>query len=645
MLVLHSWLKEYVGEALPDAKKVEDLLTFHAFEIEGVEEKEGETVIDVDVLPNRASDCLSHRGIARELATLLAVQLKNDPLAKKPELAATDKISINIADSAACPRFTLSLIAGVEVKESPDWLKARLQALGQRPINNIVDATNYVMLAIGQPMHAYDADKFPKKDGQWQFAVRFAKEGESVSLLAEGGKDEDRTAELTGTELLIVDGSTNTPVGLAGIKGGRFAELTENTTNIIVEAAHFDPATIRKTARRLGILTDASKRFENEPVRELPLYAQAEIVALIKKIAGGTYEGLVDVYPEKWKAVSTVVRVKKVNALLGLSLSDKEVKSIILRTGASVEEQEEGVLIVTAPWERTDLQIEADYIEEVGRIHGLLNIKSAVPEKVPLAEINKKQYYTEKLRMALMEAGFSEVVTSSFQKKAKIQLQNALASDKSYVRNTLKKNITAVLDANIAHVDLLGIPDVRVFEIGTVFDKTEDGVGEHVALALGARTKGNGYNPKDDKVLQEGITSAETVLGEKLEWEIEKGVAELDLSAVLAQLPKPEAYDPLPEKERVTYKTIVPYPAVARDIALWVAGGVAAEVVAEKLTAAAGPLLVRHDLFDTFAKDGKTSYAFRLAFQSPEKTLTDEEVNTQMDAVYKVAEAEGWEVR
>lgn len=645
MKIVHSWLKDYLGEALPSAAELDDLFTYHAYEVEGMEEQEGETVIDLDVLPNRSSDSLCHRGVARELATLLDVSLEHDPLAKRPDLSVTDKIKINIADGVACPRFTLTLIEGVEVKESPVWLQTRLKALGQRPINNIVDATNYVMFALGQPMHAYDADKFPQQDGKWQFDVRFAKEGETVSLLAEGGKDEDRIVELTGTELLIADGSSDTPVGLAGIKGGRFAELTKDTTNIIVEAAHFSPVTIRKAARRLGIITDASNRFQNEPSRELPLYAQAEVVSLIRDIAGGELDGLVDEYVERWQPISTEVRVEKANALLGLSLTETEVKGIIERTGATVEGKEAGVLIAIAPWERTDLNIEADYIEEVGRIHGLSKIEPIAPEAVSLIEVNKRQYYGEKVRHALMEVGFSEVITSSFLKKAEIQLQNALASDKSYIRNTLVKNITGVLDANFVHCDLLGIKDVRVFEIGAVFDKTQSGVGEHVALTLGARTKGNGYNPKDDKVLEEGMKAVEEKLGDKLEWQIEKGVAELNFSAVLEKLPESTAYEPYEDKAVVTFQPIVPYPAVARDIALWVAGGDGAEEVANKLIAAAGPLLVRHDLFDTFEKDGRTSYAFRLVFQSPEKTLTDEEVNKVMDEVSAVAEKEGWEVR
>jgi phenylalanyl-tRNA synthetase beta chain len=645
MEIVQSWLKDYLGKKLPSSKELDDLFTYHSYEVEGIEEREGETVIDLDVLPNRSSDSLSHRGVARELATLLDTTLENDPLAQEPNLPKTDKIEIKIADSVACPRFTLSLIIGVEVKESPEWLQKRLKALGQRPINNIVDATNYVMYALGQPMHAYDADKFPQKDGRWQFDVRFAEESEKVSLLSEGGKGEDRVVELKGTDLLIVDGSSNVPVGLAGVKGGRFAEMDAGTKNIIIEAAHFHPSTIRKTARRLGILTDASRRFENEPSRELPPYAQKEIIELITKIAGGECEGMTDVYLEKYEPVTTTVRIEKVNALLGLSLTSEEIQKIIERTGSEVQSKDKKFLSVTAPWERTDLNVEVDYVEEVGRIHGLSGIDPIAPETLLLPEVNKKQYYSERVRQALVQVGFSEIITSSFLKKAKIQLQNALASDKSYVRNTLVKNINAALDANISHTDLLGLPDVRVFEIGTVFDKTETGVGEHVSLGLGARTKGNGYNQKDDKVLQEGIIAVEEALGEKLDWQTEKGVSECNFGAALKVLPVPDSYEQLSEQPPVTFRSISPYPAIARDVALWVGTPESSEVVLAALLEVAGDLCVRQTLFDTFTKDGRTSYAFRFVFQAKNRTLTDDEVNDVMETIYKVAKEKGWEVR
>jgi phenylalanyl-tRNA synthetase beta chain len=645
MKVVYSWLEYYVGKELPAPEKIEELLSLHAFEIEEVTEVAGEVVIDVDVLPNRAADALSHRGIAREIATILGVSLIDDPLRGSAEFVALEDIVINIADTAACPRFTASLITDVEVKESPKWLQQRLEAMGQRPINNIVDATNYVMYALGQPMHAYDADKFPKVDGVWQFGVRYAKGGETIALLPESTKDEDRVVELTGSELLIVDGSTDIPVGLAGIKGGRHAELDADTTNVIIEAASFHPTVIRKTARRLGILTDASKRFENAPSAKLPLYAQREIIALITKIANGKFVGLAEAGEQVAEAPTVTVMPERVNALLGLSLRPKEIVDIIARTGATVVALSDGTLQATGPWERKDLLIEEDYIEEVGRIYGLANIESVKPEERAITEVNMRQYYSERVRQALLAVGFSEVITSSFQKKGKIQLQNALASDKSYLRESLKKNIAGVLDANYVHTDLLGLSDVRVFEIGTVFEKTESGVSEHLSLALGARTKGNGYSLKDDQIVTLGQEAVAKALDIELSWVVEKGIAELDLSAVIGDLTVQSVYEQLPERKDISYTPISQYPAIARDVALWVASDEEAIEVATVLVGAAGELLVRHTLFDTFEKEGRTSYAFRLVFQSNVRTLTDSEVNGIMEHVYKAVTEQGWEAR
>lgn len=644
MLVVHNWLKDYIGNSIPPAEEIEKLLTFHSFEIEGVEMVGENQVIDVDVLPNRSSDCLCHRGIAREIATLIGKDLENDPLQKEITLTETDLITVDIQDHEACPRFTASLLTGIEVKDSPKWLQDRLTALGQRPINNIVDATNYVMYAIGQPLHAYDADKFPQVDGAWQFSVRFAKEGEVVSLIAEGGKDEDRDVTLKGHELLIVDMSSDTPIGLAGVKGGRFAGVDENTTKIIIEAAHFDASLTRKTARGLGIVIDASKRFENECSRELPPYAQQEIIKLIADIAGGACEGVLDVYLETKKNPEVIVRPGKVNALLGLDLSVEQMVSVLKRVGVQVTEKD-GVLLCTGPWERTDLNIEVDFTEEIGRVHGFDQVESVLPEVAPLTELNARHYYSEQVRGVLLSLGFSEVITSSFRKKDLVKLHNALASDKGCLRSNLMKGIEIVLEKNAGFTDLLGIGDVRVFEIGTVFHKTDTNVVEHVSLALGVRTKITGYNPKDDKPLQEALATLEETLGITLNTKIEKGIAEVNFTEVFEALPKPTAYEPVPQAPEIAYKPFSLYPAMTRDIAMWVPEESVVGEVSAVLERAAGSLLVRITHVDSFTKDGRTSLAFRLVFQASDRTLTDDEVNAIMAGVYKKAEEEGWETR
>lgn len=645
MIVSYNWLKEYLGDTAPSAEEVATLLTFHAFEIDGIEVVGDDTAIDVNVLPNRGSDCLCHRGIARDIASITGAPLVYDPLATKPALPAIESIAVTIEDEELCPRFTASLISGVQVGPSPQWLQDRLRTLGQRSINNIVDATNYVMYAIGQPLHAYDATKFPKgPEGTWQFIVRKALPGETVSLLSEGGKEGDRVVELKGGELLIVDGTTGTAIGLAGVKGGRFAGVDDTTTTIIVEAAHFHPTHTRITARGLGIVIDASKRFENEPARELPLYGQAEIITLITDIAGGQCEGVLDVYLTRKDNQSVLVRPAAVNARLGLALSDEAIVNILKRVSLSVEETAEGVLC-TAPFERTDLIAEVDYIEEVGRLYGYEHVAAVIPEAVPLAEINTRHYYSEQIRETLLALGYAEVITSSFQKKDEVQLANALAADKTCLRSSLRKNIEDVLDRNAHFTDQLGTGDTRVFEIGTVFHKGEGVVAEYVSVAIGVRLRPSGYSGKEDKVLAAAVTALEASLGVTIAVHAAKGVAEFNLTSMLAALPVPTAYQPTAVAEAITYQAFSVYPAVSRDIAMWVDGEPEVEEIAAVLRAAAGPLLARLTHVDTFTKDGRTSLAFRLVFQSSEKTLTAEEVHSFMENVYQVAAQEHWEVR
>ena len=633
MKVLHEWLAEYLGDSTPTPEKIEELLTFHAFEIEGVE---GE-VIDVDVLPNRSSDCLCHRGIARELGTLLNVPLANDLLAQKPEMSETDKLKVSIADEKGCGRMGLALMEGVEIKESPAWLKNRLEALGQRSINNVVDATNYVMLSLGQPLHAYDAAKIAQEDGVWHMGVRYAKEEEEITTLT------NDTYELSEDVQVIENVAEGTVLSLAGIKGGRVAEVESGTTTIILEAANFDSTITRLSAQKLRLQTDASKRFENSPSPELIPYALHEVAKLIKDIAGGELVGWQDVYPVSQEEVRTTLTLAKTNALLGLSLSAAEVANILSRLGIAYMEEDE-VFTVISPWERTDLHIEEDYIEEIGRVHGYNHVQSVVPETVPLAEVNPRQYYSEKVRKVLLDLGYSEVITSSFRKKDKVRLLNALASDKGYLRSSLVKNLTEVLDKNMPLVDVLGTNDVRVFEIGTVFSKGEKTVEEHISLAWGVRTKQTGYTPKDDALIEEAKNALEESLGVSLEVSMEKGVAEVHFSHVIDSLPVPTAYEPFEKKEDIVYKPFSLYPHTSRDIALWTEG-VSADEVEEVLRNEAGDLCIRITLFDEFSKDGRTSYAFRLVFQSQEGTLTDGEVSPIMERIYSVVSEKGWEVR
>lgn len=644
MLVSYNWLKDYLGEDLPSVNQVVELLTKHSFEVESTEDKDGDTVIDLKILPDRAGDCLSHRGVARELATLISKSLINDPFMVSEVLPKSDQFKITIENHSFCPRFMLAKIDNIKVKPSPDWLVKRLSAIGQKSINNIVDATNYVMFALGQPLHAYDADLFSKtKEGQYHFLIRQARAKEIVSLLGDKNINDDRQVELSGSELLIVDGEKDLAIGLAGVKGGKCASINSETKNIIIEAAHFDSVTVRQTAKKHGIATDAVKRFENNPSVALPYFAIINIVNLIKEIAEGDLIGVADEYKNPILTKPVLVRLKRINQILGLELSSEEVSDILKKLGVKPEVVAEGFL-VTAPQERQDLLLEVDYIEEVGRIHGLNNIKSLKPIETILPTISKNYYYSQKIRDLLIQQGFSEVLTSSFRKKDEIQLQNALASDKSYLRSSLLPTLDEVLKKNIQNVDILGLRDVRIFEIGKVFKKKDKGIEEIMVLALGAQTKKTNHVPADDHIVNEALREL-ALLGIVSAEGSRQGLVEINLDKLIPTLSTPASYVEIVAREEITYKPFSLYPAIVRDIAMWVSDSIAKDQVVDILKKNSGSFCQRISLFDEFSKDGRTSYAFRLVFQSYEKTLTDAEVEPYMELVYKAAKEAGFETR
>ena len=241
--------------------------------------------------------------------------------------------------------------------------------------------------------------------------------------------------------------------------------------------------------------------------------------------------------------------------------------------------------------------------------------------------------------------GFSEVITSSFKKKDSIQLRNALASDKSYLRSNLRMNIEEVLGKNVGLTDVLGTMDTRVFEIGTVFTKEDGFLHEHVSLCFGVRTKSSGYVPADDTVLAMCLSELEKSLAASFKANIQKNIAECNLTELFTTLQAPLSYEPVTVSTEIVYKPFSLYPAIARDIALWVSEGVSAQIVEEFINEHAGALRIRTTLFDEFTKDGRTSYAFRIVFQSLDRTLTDEEITPIMESLYKAVALQGWETR
>ncbi len=629
MLVSYNWLNKYFDGKLPKPDVVGEALTFHAWEIDSVEEVGGDTVLDVKVLPDKAMWGLSHRGIAKDLSVILKLPFKTDQLLSKPDLLPlSNQVHIEV-ESKSCNYFAGALIQGVKVGPSPEWLKSALEAIGQRSINNIVDASNYVMFDLGQPSHAFDANVIGEG-----VLVRQARDGEKLKALDE--------SEYTFSEedTIIAALADKRPLSIAGIKGGMESGINDSTTDIFIEAANWDPVSTRKSAARLKLRSDASSRYENGVVPEMVPYGLKAVVELVMDVAGGKLVGYSEVKEPTREIRSVSVSLAKINSVLGLSLTISDVTAVIDRFGWKFTVDGEDFEI-TPPFERTDLNIAEDIIEEIGRIYGYQHVSAVIPEPIKQTEINQRFCYSEIIREVLIEKGFSEIYTSSFRNKDKVKLTNAFASDKGYLRGDLKTNIKEALIKNAPNADLLGVRQIRIFEIGTVFNES----GEELLLTLGVQSP-SGYKPKtDDPIIIDALKGLSDALGIEVSPTATDGTAEINLGEILKVLPLVTEYKKNVSKPALTYKPFSSYPSITRDIAMWVDEGVAIKDIEELLSQKTGPLRVRTTLFDEFKKDGKVSYAFRLVFQSSEKTLTDNEINAVMDEVYQAAREQGFEVR
>ncbi len=578
MKVSQKWLQKYFEKQLPDAHTIDEAFTFHAFEIE---EHNGD-LIDLDVLPNRSADCLCHRGVAKELGALLDMPVKNDPLRSAlPTFPTTNTLNVTIEDSKKCQRYNGVLIRSVKVGPSPKWLKEALESVGQRSINNIVDATNYVMLDVGQPLHAFDAHKLVQKDGGYSISVRDAREGEHITTLSG-----DEYTLPKGT-LLIADGNSDTPLGIAGIKGGIVAEVGEKTTDIIVEAASFDGALIRRTAQRLKLITDASLRFQNRPSSELVAYGARDVVQLIIAIAGGEVESAVDVYPDVPSVTDVSVTLAQINDTLGSNFSHEEVTDVFRRLALTTR-VEVDTFTITPPFERTDLVLGEDLIEIVVNVLGYDKItKAHLPA---FSSIENSAHYKgiQKVKDFLVERGFTEISTQSFAKKGDVVLANPFDKTHPALRTSLTKNMQEAM-AHAKQYAARVLPPgekVKLFEIGNTFTKD----GERLVVETSEPVDG----------LPDIVDDAEY---------------------------KPQLY------KLSEYHPFSVYPFMLRDISVWVPADTQSSSVEDIIRKAAGELLVRICQFDSFEKDGRVSYAFRMVFESPKHTLTDGEINIIMEKI------------
>lgn len=633
--------------------------------------KDGDSVIDIDVTPNRP-DCLGVIGIARDIAAFSGTELNKPELnLKETEQPISELIKINILDPEKCPRYTARFIGNVEIKPSPWWLARKLEAVGIRSINNIVDVTNYVMMETGQPLHAFDYDLLRGRE----INVKTAAEGEKFTTL------DDVQHNLNSECLMICDGEGAVAVG--GVMGGLNSEVSDSTKNILLEAAYFDPVNIRRTSRYLGSSTEASRRFERGLDPNGTLYALDRAAQLIAELSCGRIaKGSLDVYPRQIRPKTLKLRSKRVELLLGVPVPESEIKSILERLGFKVSGERD--FEIEVPTFRPDVTREADLIEEVARLYGYDNIPAdttaVIEQSTPK---NHDEQVTKNITSTLISFGFSEAVTYNLINKkyadlfssngGTAQVINPISEDLSTLRPSLIPGLLKTVQWNINRRNA----NLRFFEIGTVFQRTGKKIEEKTRLTgvLTGATGEDSWNIKGKffdifdlkgyvrelldrnqvrnwtfEAFQSEFTNRKTLavkkegdllgfLGEVNsqilnEFEIEQPVFVFDFD-----------FDQLreqPESEQ-TFSPIPKFPPVNRDIAVVVGEKVNAENLLGEIKSIGGEYLQDAKVFDVFTGDaigkGQKSLAFNLTFYSLERTLTEGEIESQLTKILDVLSA------
>jgi len=653
----YNWLQSYFNEKLPASEKLAELFTFRFSEVESVEQIGTDTIFDLKVLPDRACYALSHRGVAREIAAFCRMGMVDVPF---KAVTPRGSFGVDIKEPSMCARYIAASLAGVTVSDSPAWLVERLASVGQRSINMIVDIANYVMFDIGQPLHAFDADKV-----RGVLSVRKAREGERIVTL--DGKE----VVFKGSELVIAD--EEGPLAIAGIKGGKRAEVTKTTTKLLLESASFDASAIRRISTSIGIRTDASKRFENKVPRYLAEEGMARFIEYIVRESRGaevTVASYVDAHGELDHGRRITISGEFISRSLGVAISPKDIEgflgvlSIVFSKNGDVYELD------IPPW-RLDMTIPEDVVEEIGRLYGYENVEPKLPPRVSAPSVLKALYWHEKARDFLVSSGFSEVVTYSFRKEGVMEVVKSMASDKSFLRDDLTKNISEALSMNLAHAPLLDISQIRIFEVGKVFPKGGERTSLCIGIAQSKGFKGESVNEQIRQLRDRLVgylgapiatvctiddTGGVILLSGKPIGTINAvdGVMEIDLDTVTGVLPEPKQWDITVRKVEALYSPISLYPFIVRDVAVYVNPEDHFDGVRAIINRLEGEKKLMHVVrkperpFDEFlnSKIGKKSLAFRLVFQSHERTLTDAEVNGEMEHLYAaLKEHPGWQVR
>lgn len=692
MIFSYNWLQSFFYKKLPNPKKLAEILTMHSFETEKKGKIGKDTILDIDILTNRGADCFSHIGIAREIGALINAKIKtagqkSKPLVKNQKLNIKDFLSIEVQDKTACSRYTARMIIDVKVEQSPKWMRERLMACGLRPINNIVDAVNYVMLETGQPLHVFDFEKIEpvnSKSQKRKIIVRKAKKWEKIITL------NNEEYELDDNILIIADNKE--PLAIAGIKGGSKAEINYQTKNIILESANFDYSVIRKASKKLGLKTDASWRFEHNLDANLTKPAVDRAVSLIQEITRGqAIKEAIDYYPKKIIQKKIKLDLDYVQRLLGIKITKKEILKIFNGLGFKITKTPANIdnfLIVDVPSFRKDIAIQEDLIEEIGRIYGYDNIKPVIPSALLIfSDKNENIFWENKTKDIMKQIGFSEIYNYSFinEKNAEIfkknenfiEVENPVSIEQKYLRPSLIPGLLKNIKHNFKRCEIL-----KIFEIGKIFVKNPK-LKENTMLSGVITTnkeKQGFYELKGiiDVMLNKlGISDiwyddyqAEPKYTELAIWQTGRcaeikvnkkkigflGEISSDILQNLEIIVKPIVFDIDFEalikecSEEQIYRPVSRYPSAVRDLAILVPSEIKVIDVLNKIHSVEHKIISDIDLFDIYENkelpDGKKSFAFHIIYQAKDRTLLNQEIDAIQKKIIEALEQDSlWEVR
>jgi len=643
-------------------------------------------VFVLDLTPNRA-DCLSIVNVAREVAAVMDSKVKLPEITMPMDSSINNTVSVDIIAEDLCERYVARVVKGIKIEPSPLWMQKRLQASGVRPINNVVDITNYVMLEMGQPLHAFDYDLV----AQQKITVRRADDGEIIKTL------DQKDRKLHNEMLVIADAEK--AIALAGVMGGYDTEVTDNTTNLIIESAYFHPVNTRKTSKELGLRSEASLRFEKGTIDKERVDAAANRACqLLAELAGGkVVMDYVDNYPVKHKPTTIVLRKNRVNATIGINLSAEEIKELLEKIELGIEIINEDTINISVPSYRRDITGEIDIIEEIARLYGFDNIPMTMPFGTIERSVKPKINVVEQIvRNSLKSSGSMEVITYSFINenaynrlnvpedhglRNTIKVANPLSEDGAVMRTTLASNL---LDAYVRNKSRR-IEDVNIFEIGRIFTPTNELLPKETnmlsILITGKAWKGWNWGtiPLDfyylkgmgEQIAESFNLSFEFLPGTEVAFLHPGRAARIEIQGVpignigeLHPLVK-ENYeidnlvyflelnlDKISDlyEAHIDYREIGKYPTVERDLAILLKEDINVNEAEKIIKGSGGDLLKGFHLFDVYrgkqVPGGYKSLAFSLIYQSLEKTLTDIEVNEVHERIQKdLAEGLGAQLR